>query len=321
MSDDLAPSILKTDSIGHLDQTRSPRNSFHQFRHQFLPSLKADLHSHSHYSDGKHAPRFLRDRALELGLTHLAITDHDCLAALDELESTPELSIVPGLEISCQWQQREIHVVGLCVARNNPALQQLVANQQARRRERLQAMALRLEKLGIQGLTDYLSELPCHAQTRTHVADFLVGAGYCKNHQKAFKQYLGKRGKIHVPASWCDLADAVAAIRGADGIAVLAHPGRYPLSRGKLGELVSDFVAVGGEALEVSYSNIDPTSRRQLTTLALETGLWTSQGSDFHDQAAHWTDLGKFPDPGPDAKKNAIWLHPRWHSSDQTFPV
>lgn len=292
--------------------TRLPRFS-NLFTTQPL-LLKADLHSHSYYSDGKHSPEYLRTRALERGLTHLAITDHDCLTAVEELASTPELGIVPGLEISCQWQQREIHVVGLCVDRAHEKLQALVAAQQSRRRERLQAMAARLEKLGIAGLTDYLSSLPCRAQTRTHVADFLVAGGHCKTHQKAFKQYLGKRGKIHVPASWCDLTEAVAAIRGADGIAVLAHPGRYPLSRGKLGELVADFMAAGGEALEVSYSNIDPNSRKHLTALALEAGLWTSQGSDFHDQAAHWTDLGKFPDPGPEAKKNAIWLHPRWHS-------
>lgn len=277
--------------------------------------MKADLHSHSHYSDGKHSPEFLRQRALEVGLTHLAVTDHDCLAALEELQSSAELTIVPGLELSCQWQQREIHVVGLCVARNNAALTALVSEQQSRRRERLAAMAARLEDLGINGLADYLAALPCHAQTRTHVADFLVTAGHCKNHQKAFKQYLGRRGKIHVPAQWCDLATALQTIRAADGIAVLAHPGRYPLSRGKLGQLVQDFSAAGGEALEVSYSNIDPNSRKHLTAVAREAGLWVSQGSDFHDQAAHWTDLGKFPDPGPEAKKNAIWFHPRWHSS------
>jgi len=247
-------------------------------------------------------------------LTHLAVTDHDCLAALEELQSTPELTIVPGLELSCQWQQGEIHVVGLCVAANDPALQALVAAQQARRRERLLEMAARLEGLGITGLEDYLSRLPCHALTRTHVADFLVAAGHSKNHQKAFKQYLGKRGKIHVAAKWCDLATGVQTIRAAGGIAVLAHPGRYPLSRSKLSQLINDFTAAGGEALEVSYSNIDPNSRKQLISAALEHGLWMSQGSDFHDQAAHWTDLGKFPEPGPEAKKNAIWLHPRWHS-------
>ena len=275
--------------------------------------MKADLHTHSHYSDGKHAPEFLRQRALEVGLTHLAVTDHDCLAALDELQTTSELTIVPGLELSCQWQEREIHVVGLCVATRHAGLQNLIASQQGRRRERLAEMALRLEALGIGGLTDYLASLPCQAQTRTHVADFLVTGGHCKNHQKAFKQYLAKRGKVFVPAKWCDLATAVQTIRAADGIAVLAHPGRYPLSRGKLGQLIQDFVAAGGEALEVSYSNIDPNSRKHLISLAQDAGLWISQGSDFHDRAAHWTDLGKFPDPGPEAKKNAIWLHPRWH--------
>lgn len=278
--------------------------------------MKADLHSHSYYSDGKHSPEFLRQRALDVGLTHLAVTDHDCLVALDELPTTAELTIVPGLEISCQWQQREIHVLGLCVATDNPELQALVGNQQARRRKRLQEMAARLENLGISGLNDYLHSLPCHAQTRTHVADFLVGGGHCKNHQKAFKQYLAKRGKVHVPAQWCELATAVQTIRSAEGIAVLAHPGRYPLSRGKLSLLLADFVAAGGEAMEVSYSNIDPNSRKQLAALAQDANLWVSQGSDFHDQAAHWTDLGKFPDPGPEAKKNAIWLHPRWHCSD-----
>ncbi len=276
---------------------------------------KADLHCHSYYSDGKHSPDFLVQRAQERGLTHLAVTDHDCLQAHHEISSTSELRIIPGIELSTDWLGLEIHVVGIGVDIADAALLALVEAQQERRRERMANFDSRLSALGITGLQSYLAGLPCHAFTRTHVADFLVAGGHSKNHQKAFKRYLARRGKIYVPAHWVDLKTGVETLRAAGGIAVLAHPGRYPLSRSKLQALISDFRAAGGEAMETSYANIDPTMRNRLAELALSAELYTSQGSDFHSDQAHWTDLGRFPDLGEQAKKNAIWLHPRWHFS------
>ncbi len=277
--------------------------------------MQIDLHCHSHFSDGKHPPRMLIERAAEVGLTHLAITDHDFVHDPASLPTADTVTLIPGVEISCQWDSREIHIVGLGIDAGDQALNALLARQQQSRRERLTAMAEKLDKAGIHGLTEFMTTQPCQAVTRSHVADFLVQQGHCKSLQKAFKKFLGKRGRAYVPAQWHSLKEVVTAISGARGLAVLAHPGRYPLSKSKLNSLVEDFKQAGGAALETNYGNVDPLVLKRLQELASAHNLYLSQGSDFHDSAAHWTDLGKFPALGSEAKKNAIWHHPGWHFS------
>ncbi|MFT4796617.1 MAG: putative metal-dependent phosphoesterase TrpH [Candidatus Azotimanducaceae bacterium] len=280
--------------------------------------MKADLHCHSYYSDGTQSPDFLIQRAIENQVTHLAITDHDCTAALDDvfgrdaLGSLPEISVIGGVEISCGWESLEIHVVGLFVDHKNVDLQTLLTSQQLARRQRVLAMHEKLEALGTFGLFESLESMPCIAYTRSHVAHFLVSQGVCKTHPKAFKSHLGKRGKIYVASNWCSLVEAIAGIKAAGGIAVLAHPGRYPLNKKKLEALVLAFKAAGGEALEGSYRNIDPKDTQHLGRLAVEHGLYLSAGSDFHDPAARWTDIGRFPALEQAVQEHAIWQHPIW---------
>lgn len=278
--------------------------------------MKADLHCHSHYSDGKESPDFLLARARENRVTHLALTDHDCIDGIEELRmNAGEITIIDGVELSCVWNNVEIHVVGLLIDRSSAHIEKLLAAQQLERKNRAEAIAIKLEKLGVEGLIPYLQALPCIAYTRSHIADFLVHENICKNRQKAFKSHLGKRGRVYVASSCCSLDTGVAAIREAGGIAVVAHPGRYSLSKTKLRALLDDFITCGGEAIEGSYSNIDPTTKAFLSELAEEKSLFLSVGSDFHDAKATWTDIGKFPTLDQQAIKNAIWMHPKWHSS------
>jgi len=278
--------------------------------------MKIDLHCHSHFSDGKLPPHVLLQRAVENGLTHLALTDHDSIDGIINLRQySNELTIINGVELSCLWNNIEIHIVGLLINLENKGIGDLLASQQKQRKHRALAIDEKLRKLGVEGLTDYLQTLPCTAYTRSHIADFLVQKDICKNRQKAFKTHLGKRGKAYVPASCCKLAEGVAAICAAGGIAVIAHPGRYSLSKKKLESLFDEFKLHGGEAIEGSYSNIDPMTKTYLSKIAEEKSLYISAGSDFHDPSASWTEIGKFPALDQQAKKNAIWLHPKWHFS------
>ncbi len=277
--------------------------------------MKVDLHCHSFFSDGTQSPDFLVNRAIERQLTHLAITDHDCLDGLAAITlESAGVEVVPGVEISCFWNGLEIHVVGLLVDVDNMALRRLLLAQQQSRLQRLQSMDAKLTALGTAGLSHYVEELPCVSCTRSHVADFLVQQKLAKSRQKAFKSHLRKRGLIYVDAHWCDLAAGVEAISAAGGIAIIAHPGRYPLNRKKLEMLVDDFIAAGGEALEATYSNIDPVMRRYLRELAFSKSLYLSGGSDFHDVSAQWTDIGKFPPLDSLALTRAVWLHPIWQA-------
>lgn len=277
--------------------------------------MRVDLHCHSHFSDGKHAPEFLLARAREIGLSHLAITDHDYIPPLPEPgETHGSLTLIPGVEISCEWEGLEIHIVGLFIDYTDTPLRQLLHHQQQVRRERIEAMDHLLLAEGVSGLMAYMQRLPCVSYTRSHVADFLVQNEICKNRDKAFKRFLGRRGRLYVPIQWCSLEDAVNSIANAGGIAIVAHPGRYPLGKARLQRLLMEFLELGGEAIEVSYGSIDKNTQRHLLELAQKNEFYMSVGSDFHDADAHWTDLGKFPPLHESAIKNAIWEHPIWHS-------
>ncbi|MCG8415830.1 MAG: PHP domain-containing protein [Pseudomonadales bacterium] len=276
--------------------------------------MKPDLHCHSHFSDGKHTPAFLIEKAIANGISHLAITDHDCITWKTGGDwEVQDLQLIPGVEISAQWQEKEVHIVGLFIDPADSALNRMLEDQRLARRKRITAMDQCLQKFGIEGLVSYLEQLPCLAWTRSHVAEFLVKGGHCKNWDQAFKRFLSRRGKAYVPIQWTALEDVVRLIRAAGGVAVLAHPGRYALSKTKLSGLVSEFVAAGGEALEGSYGNIDPKTKKLIAEKADAENLYVSVGSDFHDAERHWTDIGKAPALDRTSTKNAIWNHPRWH--------
>ncbi len=274
--------------------------------------VKLDLHCHTYFSDGAESPQSVINRAIDNGVTHLAITDHDCQPDLAAISRLDEIELIHGVEISCQWGKLEIHVVGLKVDHSSTTLSALLSKQQLARTERIQLISEKLEKHGCFGLLDYLEKLPCIAYTRSHVANFLVAQGVCKTRQKAFKQYLGKGAKAYVPGNWCDLAEAIDAIHAAGGISVLAHPGRYPLNKRGLTELVAEFSSTGGDAIEVRYPNIDVNMMRRLEAMGREINLLYSVGSDFHDPAAHWTDIGKFPPLRGDALEYCVTTHSSW---------
>ncbi len=276
--------------------------------------MKADLHCHSHFSDGAHPPQFLADLAISNDVTHLAITDHDHITIAKELLTKEQpFQLISGVEISCLWHEQEIHIVGLAFNPYDQPLIDALENQKALRRARAFRMADKLEGEHQSALKDYLESLPAIAYTRTHIADYLVTAGLCKNHEQAFKRYLSRRGKIFEPIQWMSLKTALTLLQRAGGVSVIAHPSRYRFTRTKLKKLLEDFSTLEGTAIETAYSNIDPATRQQLTTLADDFGLMVSSGSDFHSAANHWTNLGKFPILPTDTK-NAIWNHPRWHS-------
>lgn len=281
--------------------------------------LSADLHTHTWLSDGALSPSALVQRAHERGITHLAITDHDSTAAIDSLDrlAVPDgITLIPGVEISCSWPAdeplREIHIVGLFMNTTDPDLQDLLGKQQTRRRERAMAINSKLEKNGITGLPAYLDSLPCEAISRNHIADYLIQLGVARNKQQAFKRLLGQQGRYSIAANWCDITTAVKTIQAAGGIPVLAHPDRYRLGKNQFRHLLEDFSEAGGEGLEVSYSNLNPDTLKDLAKRAAELQLWASVGSDFHSPEQHWMDIGRVRQLPASIAGQAIWHHPVW---------
>lgn len=274
-----------------------------------------DLHSHTWFSDGLLSPAQLLARAGELGLTHLAITDHDSIAAHCMAEPAPVpagLELVAGVEISTLWENREVHIVGLMIDTSSAELLALLTQQQQKRRERALNIGRQLERAGICGLARYLSQLPCEAVGRNHVADFLINAGHASSKQQAFTKHLGQRGRYHEPADWCSVGEAVGAIKAAGGVAVAAHPDRYKLNKIKLKRLFEEFREAGGDAIEVSYSNLHPEKLQLLANHCVSLGLWASIGSDFHTPDNTWMDLGRIRRLPVQCEHRALWHHPRW---------
>lgn len=260
-----------------------------------------DLHTHSLCSDGALSPADLVIRAHAAGIQVLALTDHDSVAGVPEASETAAglgMQLLPGLELSTLWKGFSVHIIGLGVDIHHSGLVAGLARQAAARGERAKAIAERLEKARRPGAYEAALALAGNDPdriSRTHFAQWLVQTGAVTSMQGAFDKYLGNGKPADVPMPWIDLPTAVSLIREAGGTAVLAHPGRYPLTRTKLRTLIGLFVEAGGEAMEVATATEKPDVIRYLGQLTTQFGLEASQGSDFHGPHIPWIQLGRFP--------------------------
>jgi len=266
-------------------------------------ALSIDLHTHSNHSDGTLTPAALVQRAVAAGVQVLALTDHDTVSGLQEARHESlgtGLDLVPGVEISALWRAQSIHILGLWIDPAAPELRRQLAAQEERRRQRMRKMCARLTHLALPGdeLLAAVEAMP-GLPTRTHLAAALCAGGHVREPQEAFRRYLRKGKPAHVAAGWPPLDEVVGWIGAAGGIASLAHPARYALSAGARRQLLADFVAAGGRALEVVSGGGGASHVDASAMLAVRFGLVGSVGSDFHDPRQIWNPLGrslKLPD-------------------------
>ncbi|MES2719552.1 MAG: PHP domain-containing protein [Pseudomonadota bacterium] len=259
-----------------------------------------DLHSHSQCSDGSLSPADLVALAVRAGVKALALTDHDSVDGIREAQIAAEgtgLTLIAGVELSAIWGVHNIHVVGLQVDIENPILKAGLAQQAGARAERGRQMGAKLEALGLKGAYEGALALASSPDglSRTHMAQWLFDAGHVSTIQQAFDKYLGPRKPAAVPMPWASLADVVAWIKAAGGVAIVAHPGRYDMSRTKMRQLLADFKALGGDGMEVATATEKPDMVAYLGRLSQQLELLASQGSDYHGKPAPWIALGRFP--------------------------
>jgi predicted metal-dependent phosphoesterase TrpH len=258
---------------------------------------RIDLHTHSNCSDGALSPAALVALAVHRGVELLALTDHDSVAGCEAARAAcagTSIRFVAGAELSCQWRECEIHVVGLELDIGDAELRAHFAAQLERRRERMRAMTQRLARAGLPGAALAEMTLSVPLPTRTHLARALCQFGISDGVQQAFDRWL-KRGRPgYVAAQWPTLETAVQRIRGAGGIPVLAHAHRYRMSHGVLRELVAQFKTAGGLGLEVSLPGMAAGDADRAASLARRFGLEGSVGSDFHEPDLPWRPLGRF---------------------------
>ncbi len=208
--------------------------------------INRDLHSHSTFSDGTLTPEELVARAAARGVAVLALTDHDDtggLAAARAAAAEYDIRLIDGVEISVTWDGQTIHVVALAIDPSDAALQAGLAATRGGRTDRAEKIIAALEELGITGSRHGAQQYASNPRLigRTHFARFLVEQGVVKDIKTAFKRFLGGGQPCYVPQQWANLGDAVRWINGSGGVAVIAHPGRYPLDNMQMRELLAEF--------------------------------------------------------------------------------
>ncbi|MGM0912947.1 MAG: PHP domain-containing protein [Pseudomonadota bacterium] len=276
--------------------------------------LRIDLHMHSTASDGALPPAEVVALCAARGLTHMALTDHDTLEGVAEAAAAARregLVLIPGTELSTQWRGIGIHVVGLLPDGVQGSLVEGLAAQAVAREKRAGTIAARMEKVG---LADALARAREQAGSerplgRPDFARALVAAGLVPDVATAFRKHLGNGKPGDVKALWPGLAEAVGWIVDAGGVAVLAHPLRYSLTRRKRGLLLDDFAAAGGQAAELVSGFQNPDVTRDLARQLQERGLYASQGSDFHFPGGHLAPGSM--SPVPRTATLPVWTHPR----------
>lgn len=247
---------------------------------------RADLHTHTTASDGRHRPAEVVRMAFAAGLAAVAITDHDTVAGIaDALDAGRQygIRVVPGVEVSTSADGKEIHILGYGFSPADPVfLQRLVDLRQVRNRRNAQMIA-RLNELGFAVTMEEVEQQASASPRgdgsvgRPHMAEVLLRKGYVKNLRDAFNRFLGDTGAAYVNPPRIGPEEAICWIHDAGGAAVVAHPGLYRNDR-----LVLELLDRGADGLEAYHSDHDEAAQRHYKTLAKSRGKLVTGGSDFH---------------------------------------
>jgi 3',5'-nucleoside bisphosphate phosphatase len=248
--------------------------------------VRADLHSHSTASDGTCLPAEVMRRARAAGLDVIALTDHDTVAGHDAARAAlpPGLTLVPGMELSCRMDGHSVHLLSYLFDPADPELAAETARIRASRVRRAQEMVERLAELGAPVTWDQVSALAAGGVVgRPHIARALAEAGVIDSPDQAFgPDWIGPGGRAYVSRYALDPARAIALVRAAGGVTVLAHP----RARGWLmpDDVIAGLADAGLSGIEVWHPDQDHDQRMQLQALAARLGLLASGGSDDHGE-------------------------------------
>lgn len=245
-----------------------------------------DLHVHSTASDGTFTPTELVKLAKDSGLSAFALTDHDTTAGIAEaLEAGREygVEVIPGIELSTTWWNRDVHIVGLGIDSDNVYFQEELQHfLESRDMRNFQMMDL-LNKEGIDiSYEKMMEEFPDSVWTRAHFARYLLDHHFVGSMNEAFDRYLGDHAKCYVPREKVTPFQGIQLIHEGGGKAIFAHPILCRFSDEHLESLVAEFKRVGLDGLEAMYSSYRWADENKMTQLAKRHHLKISGGSDFH---------------------------------------
>lgn len=254
---------------------RQPFTALCQLTARGLRHGRADLHVHTTASDGTYTPEEIISLARCLGLSAVAVTDHDTLAAVPCARRAAEgtgVEVISGVEITAEHKGREVHLLGYFVQLDHAELCAALAGVRHSRAERFVEMARRLglESTSLEGVAP-------DALGRRHLAEMLVRAGRVGTVRDAFQRFLHDRSPLVLPKKRVPAAEALALVRQAGGVAAWAHPA-YDATEADL----ADLHGLGLGAVEVDFPDVRPGRSRNLRAWAAELGMAVTAGSDCH---------------------------------------
>ncbi len=255
--------------------------------------MRADLHLHTTASDGRLSPAEIVRIAGMKGLDVIAITDHDTtdgvLPALKAAEAYPSLMVIPGIEISTDVPDGEVHILGYFIDCQDQELQEVLLRLKNSRLERAQAMVSKLSELGIHIDWGRVQEfVQGDSVGRPHIAEAMLEKGYITSIREAFTKYIGYDGPAYVKRERIIPAEAVALVARVGGVPVLAHPRDID----DLDGFIDGLKGAGLMGLEVYYGGYLPREVERLEDVARRHGLIPSGGSDYHGLSDDETPIG-----------------------------
>jgi predicted metal-dependent phosphoesterase TrpH len=252
-----------------------------------------DLHLHTTVSDGRLTPTQLIQLVADRGLETIAITDHDITDGLEEAytaaEAFPHLRLIPGIEISTDLGEHEIHLLGYFLQTDHPGLQETLTRYRVGRVDRGRRMVEKLREMGIMIEWERVKELAGDGSVgRPHVALAMVEKGYITRPDEAFVRYIGHNGPAYAEREKLLPKDSVRMVTEAGGVAVLAHPAQLT----DLDGIVEEMQSYGMVGMEVHYAQYTNETIGRLAGVAQRHGLVPCGGSDYHG-------LGNLNEPLP----------------------
>jgi hypothetical protein len=256
-----------------------------------------DLHAHTTASDGSLTPTELVDQAARMGLTALGVTDHDTLDGLAEaMEAARErgIELVPGIELSISVPVGRFHMLGYLIDHEDPTLSERLWRLKDNRARRNERMLDKMLQLGVPITREEVAAESGGGQIgRPHMALVLFKKGIVSSTQEAFDRYLADGAAAHVPKDKITMQEGLDLIRGAGGIAVMAHPIQRLLDDDALMTELRRLRAMGLDGMECYYSQHTPERTQVYLEMARRAGLLVTGGSDFHGASKPDVYLGR----------------------------
>lgn len=259
-----------------------------------MPSI--DLHTHTTFSDGTFSPEEIIEYAYKKNIKAIAITDHDNFDGVYKALLTGKkynIEVISGIEMSTDFQNKEIHILGLFIDINNKQFNFKLNILKEKRKKRNYLAVEKLRKLNINITYDELEKISSNKIiTRAHFAKILMQKGYIKSVKECFDKYMGEGKAAYVKREAASPEETISLINDSGGIAILAHPFLYGFSENQIEEMILYLKSAGLKGVECIYSTHTEENTKYLISLAKKHNLKISGGSDFHGNNKPGLDLG-----------------------------